>query len=186
VTSPASNDRESQLREALGRVASGDDAALGEVYRLSAPRLFGLCKHFVPARHDAEEVLQESFLAVWRSAGSYDPARGSALGWLMALTRNRAIDRLRAAGSRPAHLDIAEQELADPAPDAQASLLAAGERRQLAFCLELLPGADHRLIRAAFLEGSTYSELADRANMPLGTVKSRIRRALLKLRDCMQ
>jgi RNA polymerase sigma-70 factor (ECF subfamily) len=105
--------------------------------------------------------------------------------WLITLTRNRAVDRLRAGGKiASAPIELAD-DVADPAPATSTLLEIGEEERQLAHCLGMLEGDDARLIRTAFFEGSTYAELATRAASPLGTIKSRIRRALLKLRDCL-
>jgi RNA polymerase sigma-70 factor (ECF subfamily) len=174
------------LAAALRRVAIGDRAAFGEVYRRSSAKLFGVCLRILPGRAEAEEALQEAYLSVWQRAASFDETRGSAMTWLIALARNRAIDRLRAGGKiQVSPIDLAAG-VADDAADAFSVLAADGEERRLAVCMAALEAGDARFIRSAFAEGSTYAELATRAGMPLGTVKSRIRRALLKLRDCLQ
>lgn len=105
--------------------------------------------------------------------------------WLITLTRNRAIDRLRAKGritTAPVELAV---DVADPQPDAPSLIEASQDERRLAHCLGTLEGGDAVLIRTAFFSGSTYADLAERASLPLGTIKSRIRRALLKLRACL-
>lgn len=174
------------LAETLCQVGLGDRDAFEEIYRRTCVKLFGVCLRILPVKQEAEEALQEAYLSIWRKAGSYDPARGSAMTWLITLTRNRAVDRLRASG----RLDMAPVELAealpDPAPDATALIEASDDERRLAFCLSRLEGGEAQLIRTAFFEGATYAELAQRASTPLGTIKSRIRRALLKLRECLK
>ena len=174
------------LVKALGRVAQGDREALREVYRRTSAKLFGVCLRICPERADAEDILQDVYLTVWNRAGSFDSTRASPITWLVALARNRAIDRLRASGRRPtAPLELAA-EVADERPDAEAILLEAGEGERIVQCIETLAPSEATMIRTAFYDGATYGEIAERSSMPLGTVKSRIRRALLKLRQCLQ
>ena len=157
-----------------------------DVYRRTSAKLFGVCLRICPDRADAEDVLQDVYLTVWNRAASFDPSRASPITWLAALVRNRAIDRLRASGRRPtAPLELAS-EVADDRPDAETFLVADGEAARIVTCIETLAASDATMIRTAFFDGATYSEIAERGAMPLGTVKSRIRRALLKLRDCLQ
>jgi RNA polymerase sigma-70 factor (ECF subfamily) len=169
----------------MQRVVAGDQAAFAEVFQRTSPKLFGLCLRILPTRGDAEEALQEAYLAIWRRAATFDPSRGAVWPWLFTVTRHCAIDRLRA--SRPVvqtPLDEAEP-IADPLPLASDMLLDREREQQLAACLEQLEPRDLLLIRAAFLEGESYPALARRTAAPLGTVKSRIRRALIRLRDCL-
>lgn len=129
--------------------------------------------------------MQETFITIWRRAGTYDPARGTAMTWLMTLARNCAIDRLRSLDRNPQAQLPPGFDLVDPQSDLLAATLADDERRRLRSCLDELGEMDRGFIAAAFYEGSTYPELATRAAMPLPTVKSRIRRALLRLRECL-
>ena len=173
------------LSRALARVAMQDRDALQEVYRRTSRKLFGICLRILGERAEAEDAMQEVYLTIWRRAGSFDPARGSPISWLAALTRNRAIDLLRRSGRREmAPIELADN-VADEAPDAEAVLLQQGDDAQINTCIETLAKSDAAMIRTAFFEGTTYAELAGRSTMPLGTVKSRIRRALLKLRECL-
>ena len=169
----------------MRRVAAGDRRAFAEVFQRTSPKLFGLCLRIMPTRQEAEDTVQEAYLTIWRRAESYDAARGSAMAWLVTVARNCAIDRLRAAkpvASEP--IDLAAT-VPDAAPLASDMLLDRERRQRLSDCLDELAPQDVRLIRTAFVEGSTYSELAARTTTPLGTVKSRIRRALIRLRDCL-
>jgi RNA polymerase sigma-70 factor (ECF subfamily) len=181
----ASAERRTSLIEALHRVAAGDRAALSEVYSATSAKLFAVCLRILPDRDEAEDALQEAYLTVWRNAGRFDAARASPITWLVTLTRNRALDRLR--GRKRLRLEPLElgRQVADPAVGADLLVEQRQESARLGLCLGTLETADTALIRAAFLQGSTYSELASRASLPLGTVKSRIRRALLKLRECL-
>ena len=174
-----------RLSQALARVASGDRAALREVYSATSAKLFGVCLRILPEREEAEDVLQEAYLTVWRKAGSFDPGRASPITWLVTLTRNRALDRLRARrpiASEP--IDLASG-VADGSLPADSLIEADQEAARLAACMGELAPNEGALIRAAFYQGSSYAELATRVSEPLGTVKSRIRRALLKLRGCL-
>ena len=183
--SPASIER-AALASALTRVAQQDRDALQEVYARTSRKLFGICLRIFGERADAEDAMQDVYLTIWNRAGSFDPARGNPITWLATLTRNRAIDLLRSAGRRPtAPLDLAD-EIADDTPDAEALLVAKGEDGRILHCIETLGQGDAAMIRSAFFDGSTYNELADRAALPLGTIKSRIRRALLKLRGGLE
>ncbi len=182
-TTPARDS--TQLTLALQRVAGGDRAAFEELYRRTCVKLLSVCLRILPVRQEAEEALQEAYLSVWQRAGSFDAARGSAMTWLITLTRNRAVDRLRARGRAvQAPIELAEM-VPDPAPPATALIEMAQDERALALCLSELAGGDATLIRTAFFEGVTYAELAERTTTPLGTIKSRIRRALLALRNCL-
>lgn len=182
---PASLER-AALARALTRVALQDRAALQEVYRRTSRKLFGICLRIFGERAEAEDAMQEVYLTIWNRAGSFDPTRGSPITWLATLTRNRAIDILRSSGRRPtAPLELADN-VADDAPDAEAVLIAHGDDARVLYCIETLPQGDATMIRTAFFEGATYAELAGRVELPLGTVKSRIRRALIKLRGCLE
>lgn len=173
------------LAATLQRVGVGDRAAFEEVYRRTSVKLFGVCLRILPVRQEAEEALQEAYISVWKRAGSFDASKGSAMTWLITLTRNRAVDRLRSGGKiASAPVELAD-EVPDPAPAASTLMEISEDEQRLAYCLGTLETDDAGLIRTAFFEGSTYAELATRATTPLGTIKSRIRRALLKLRECL-
>jgi RNA polymerase sigma-70 factor (ECF subfamily) len=177
----------SQLVAALARVAGGDRSALQIVYRDTSAKLFGVCLRILNDRSEAEDVLQEVYLTVWRKAASFDPARASPITWLVAVARNRSIDRLRAgAGGRRMDPIDAAAEVRDPAPAAVELVEAAQQSNRLGLCLEQLESRQSIAIRSAFLDGNTYEELAERMKVPLGTMKSWIRRGLSKLRDCLE
>jgi RNA polymerase sigma factor (sigma-70 family) len=176
-----------RLSLALQRVAAGDKPALRQVYDQTSAKLFGVCLRILGDRTEAEDVLQDVYVTVWSRAGSFDPERGvSPITWLATLARNRAVDRLRASkGHLNRPLELAA-EAPDPAPAAVDVLEQSQERQRLATCLgELEP--DHAgYIRAAFFDGHTYASLAEGAGVPLGTMKSWIRRALMRLRACLE
>jgi RNA polymerase sigma-70 factor (ECF subfamily) len=174
------------LRSALLRAGRGDAPALKEVYDKSSAKLFGVCLRILGDPCEAEDVLQEVFVSVWRGAASFNADRVSPITWLVAIARNRSIDRLRAR--KPARSQPIETaaDIADSAPSALTRLVESEGSTRLAGCLGELEHMQQSAIRAAFLDGLTYEALAQRAGVPLGTMKSWIRRSLLKLRTCME
>lgn len=171
----------------LLRVAMGDHSAFEALYRLAAGALLATCLRLIPDRAEAEDVLQESFVAIWHKADQFDPQRATAMTWLIAVVRNKAIDRLRSGGYafKRASVELAE-ELGDDSPSPAARAEAVSEAELLRTCLDALDARRRQLIRVAFFEGSTYEELAQRTGSPLGSVKSWIRRGLLQLRACLE
>ncbi|WP_375383545.1 sigma-70 family RNA polymerase sigma factor [uncultured Sphingomonas sp.] len=188
MLAPFSNsvdDRE-QLAALLYQVAEGDRAALETLYRRTSARLFAVCRRALGDGHDAEEALQDAYLAVWQRAGSYYPSRGSPTAWLVVVARHCAIDRLRSLRRSPTVPIELAAETADDRPNAFDAASADRNDRRLHECLKELAAGDRAFIAAAFFQGETYSTLATREALPLGTVKSRIRRALSKLRACLE
>lgn len=178
--------RRAKLSDALIRTGQGDRSAFEAVYKATSAKLFGVCLRIFPDRTEAEEALQEAYLTIWNRAASFEAGRASPISWLVTVTRNRAIDRLRSRGKAGfTSLDDAA-EIADPAPRADVQMLTDSEDRVLNGCIEGLEQRDAHFIRSAFIGGATYADLATREGEPLGTVKSRIRRALIKLRLCME
>ena len=168
-------------------IATGgeDRAAFARVYRLTRSKLFGICLRICGERQAAEDVLQDVYVTIWKRAGAYEPGRASPLAWLATIARNRAIDWRRAQGRRIVVPVEDAPPLADPDPDAQAMLLLDEEERRLHGCLDRLSDAQANAIRTAFLDGLTYAELAERRSVPLGTVKSWVRRGLMRLKECL-
>ena len=178
--------RRARLTDALLRTGKGDRSAFETLYRATSAKLFGVCLRIFPERHEAEEALQDAYLTIWNRAASFQPGRASPISWLVAVTRNRAIDRLRASGKAQFTPIEDAADIADTAPRADAQMFAASEDDQLHGCIQGLDGRDAHFIRSAFLGGATYLQLADTERAPLATIKSRIRRALIKLRACME
>ena len=172
-----------RLDAQLERAGQGDRRAFEDVYRVSSAKLFGVCLRILPRRQEAEDALQDAYLTIWQRASRFDPARGSAIAWLTVITRNTAIDRLRARhASAPSPANGADEAI-DPALPADLDLIAREDDARLHASLDGIDPGDAAFLRTAFLSGMTYADLAARENLPLGTVKSRIRRALLKLRE---
>ena len=179
--------RRKQLSAGLNRVARGDKSALHLVYDMTSAKLFGVCLRILGDRSEAEDVLQDVYLTVWRKAASYKESVASPITWLVDIARNRSIDRLRASGAARANLPIeAAADVADANLSAVERLEISEDQARLRDCLQELDERQSAAIRSAFLDGSTYEELAEKASVPLGTMKSWIRRGLLKLRACLE
>lgn len=180
-------DARTLLNNALAGAAAGERTGLQSVYRLTAAKLFGVCLRILNDRAEAEDVLQEVYLTVWRKASTFDPGKAAAMTWLIAISRNRAIDRLRAKGAPGRMVPVDEAaDIADDTPPADSTLESAETNARLLRCLEGLEGHERAAVRGAFFDGNTYETLAERMKVPLGTMKSRIRRAILKLRTCLE
>jgi len=178
--------RRARLSDALVRTGRGDRAAFEMVYRATSAKLFGVCLRIFQDRTEAEEALQDAYITIWNRAATFRAGRASPISWLVAVTRNRAIDRLRASG-KARYVPVEEaSDIADDAPSAEARLEADGEDIMLHGCIGELDPRDARFIRSAFLRGATYAQLAEAEGAPLPTIKSRIRRALIRLRACME
>ena len=171
----------------MRRIADGDRAALQTAYRLTSAKLFGVCPRILHERAEAEDVLQEVYLTVWQKAAGFDPGRASPMTWLITIARNKAIDRLRAGGQarRMEPIDAAAK-IVDAAPLADDALAQGEANARLKACLGGLAANEQNALRGAFFDGNTYEELAARMDVPLGTMKSWIRRALLKLKTCLE
>lgn len=175
-----------RLAEALVATGDEDRAAFGRVYRLTSSKLFGICLRICGSRQAAEDVLQEVYVTVWKQAGGYDPGRSSPITWLATIARNRSIDWRRGRGNALAEALAADAiEPADPAALMSEVMLLDEADRQLHRCLDGLEAVQRDAIRTAFFDGLTYAELATRADVPLGTMKSRVRRGLARLRECL-
>jgi RNA polymerase sigma-70 factor (ECF subfamily) len=175
------------LVAALARIPAGDRAALQTVYRLTSAKLFGVVLRILGERSEAEDVVQEIYLTVWRKAGVFDATRASPMTWLIAIARNRAVDRLRAGrvGRRMEPIDAAT-DVADTAPSAERLLEGGQITARLHTCLGTLAAHERAALRGAFFDGNTYEQLAQRMTVPLGTMKSWVRRAMIKLKACLE
>ncbi len=175
------------LSACLTRVAAGDRGAFRELYAGAAPKLMGVLLRMLGHRAEAEEALQDVFTRVWTRAGRFDPARGSAGGWLVAVARNAAIDRLRARPPVVTGDDGDEAgAVADGRPGAEAGLIARGEARRVVDCMGRLEPDRAAAVRGAYLQGLSYQDLADRHAVPLNTMRTWLRRSLIRLRECME
>ena len=188
------------------RMAAGSEAALETLYDRYAASLFGAVYRLTSDRGTAEEVVQETFLALWNRAETFDPAAGSLAAWLLAIARNRTIDRLRAAGRRPSLVALSsaaapdedatqalERLVADgsivggarPTAGPEQAFEAAGVQEAIGIAIAAMPEDERTVILLAYQEELSQSEIAARLGWPLGTVKTRTRRALLRLRQAL-
>lgn len=174
-----------RLIAALARVAAQDRTALREVYDRTAPKLFGVCLRISQDREAAEDILQDVYLKIWNRAGRFDATRASPITWLCAIARNAAIDWRRANGGPVLVTEDHAADVADMSESAAERIEAAQDRARIFDCLEALDAKQGNAIRLAFFNGFTYAQLADRMKVPLGTMKSWVRRGLLQLRECL-
>ena len=183
VTTPAERE---ELNQLLLQTARSDQKAFAELYRRTSSKLFGVCLRMLRDRAEAEEVLQETYTTVWRRATSFDASKASAITWLVTLSRNKSIDRLRQHREEllddPVRMDETVDDSPSPAVDAETSQ----EHQRLESCLDELEPKQQSSVREAFFTGATYNELATRCKVPLGTMKSWIRRSLMQLRACLE
>ncbi|MGH7459057.1 MAG: sigma-70 family RNA polymerase sigma factor [Longimicrobiaceae bacterium] len=169
--------------------ARGDERALRELYDGFADRVFGSAVRMLRDEDEAEEVVEETFWQVWLTAGDYDPARGSPSAWIAAISRSRTLDRIRAVGRRreqpldPLPDPPWDGDLAPKPSDPSSDLEASERRRVLLEALDELPAQQRDAVMLAYFSGYSQSEVANRMGAPLGTVKTRVRLALAKLRE---
>lgn len=173
------------LIDLLAAIARGDRPALATLYERTSAKLYGICLRLMGSEQDAQDVLHDAYLTVWRNAARFDPAKASPITWLAVLTRNKAIDRLRQRRVATEQIDAAT-ELPDESPSAIEIIESDQDRTRLTQCLDQLDERARTLIRSAFFSGSTYPELAVEQGVPLGTMKSWIRRGLTNLRGCLE
>lgn len=175
-----------RLSALLGQVAAGRSDALEEVYRLTSAKMFGICLRVTGDRAGAEEALQDTYVKIWRKAGVFDADRASPITWMATIARNSAIDWKRARGlDMIASHDDAASDVSDVSVDALEELEARSTRHHILDCIGQLDPQQARAVKTAFYDGLSHSELADHMQVPLGTLKSWIRRAMIALRECI-
>jgi RNA polymerase sigma factor (sigma-70 family) len=171
--------REAQLAAALARCAAGDHAALKMIYHSEAPKMIGVAKRILFRQDLAEEAVHDAFVRIWRSAASFDPHRGSARAWLYAVVRNRALSIHR----NEHRYDTSDDSALDI--DCEATMTQMPETSALRRCLERIDRPRRDVVVLAYVHGMSHGELAGKLKVPLGTVKSWIRRSLFSLQECM-
>ncbi|WP_099865739.1 sigma-70 family RNA polymerase sigma factor [Pararhizobium haloflavum] len=174
-----------EIDKLLARVALKDRKAFSALYAKSGAKLFGITLRILGERGEAEEALQEIFVKVWRRADRFSSGRASGLSWLSAIARNHAIDRIRARRAVSVDLDEA-YHLSDPAHDPEELAVLGGEGRRIAKCMEELEPARAEAVVKAYVEGLSYDELAARYDVPLNTMRTWLRRSLMKLKECLE
>jgi len=167
--------------------ARGDQSALAELYDETSRLVFGLVLRIIGDRSTAEEVLLDVYTQAWRQAANYDEDRGAPLAWLMTIARSRAIDRLRSSkhDQYKDPLD-AVAEISDQEPDPEQATVDSERRRLVRSALDTLPVEQREVVELAYYSGLSHSEIAMRLGQPLGTVKTRTRLAMIKLRDILR
>lgn len=173
----------------IGRIQCGDERALGSLYDRWADRVYSIALHLLRDREEAEVVVERTFSKIWQDARQYDPARGNVEAWIVVISRSHALSRRRAELRRKRHDELRTRYLENEGPTSYSSPLhsvAAGEHRELVNdALTRLPDEQRRVVRMTFYEGMSQSEIATRLNVPLGTVKTRVRLAFAKLRNSL-
>ncbi len=172
----------------IARIAAGDQAAFAEFYDLTCARVFGFLVKMLNDRPAAEEVALDVYTQAWQRADTYDAARGTPVGWLFTLARSRAIDRLRARRVERDRLEPIEaaESLADESLDPEAGSMRAERQKLVREALTRLPPEQREALSLAYFSGLSQSEVAAHLDIPLGTVKTRIRMGMMKLRDLLK
>ena len=173
------------ITKLIVRTSMKDRGAFDLLYRQTSAKLFGVCLRVLKDRAEAEEALQEVYVKIWTKADRFAVSELSPISWLVAIARNHAIDRIRARRVAAADLDEAA-DVADPRPGPEALALAGSERVRIFQCMETLEKDRADAVRGAYLAGESYAELAERFGVPLNTMRTWLRRSLLKLRDCLE
>ena len=169
----------------LKAIAARDEAALAQLYDRYDRILFGLLMRILNNREEAEDVLQEVFLQVWRKAADFDESRGRPFTWLVTLARSRGIDRLRTLASRERVAEAGAREVSEEISDAATDAFKSEQRGLVSDALAKLPDEQKRLIMLAYFDGLTQTEIATRLGAPLGTVKTRMRTGMIRLRELL-
>jgi len=178
--------RNARLMELLARITLADQRAFAELYRLTSSHLYAVALRILRESTVAEEVLQESFVSVWNSAGSYVSAKSLPMTWLTSIVRNRCLDQLRRRQIDTVTIDDEQGvTVADESPSPLELLLSGAEARAVRRCIEALNAEQKEALALAFYGGLSHSQLARRLGQPLGTVKSWVRRALERLKSCL-
>lgn len=169
----------------ISRVSLGDRAAFSALYSATSPKLFSVCLRILKDRTDAEDALQEIFVKIWHRADRFAASGINPLGWLMAIARNHSIDLLRARRPVASNIDEEGWDIADSGADPEQVAVLKGEGKRIDTCMEELESDRAGAVRSAYVEGLSYQELADRHAVPLNTMRTWLRRSLLKLRECL-
>ncbi len=172
------------IADLIARCALRDRAAFRDLYGRTSAKLYGVALRILRDRAEAEEALQEVYVKIWQRADRYVPGGYSPISWLVAVARNHALDMLRARKPRSEDIDMA-LGVADAAPDPERIAVDRSERARLDDCLGRLEDDRAEAVRGAYLDGYSYEELASRHEVPLNTMRTWLRRSLMKLRECL-
>ncbi|MFO0991872.1 MAG: sigma-70 family RNA polymerase sigma factor [Hyphomicrobiales bacterium] len=170
----------------IQRTALKDRAAFDQLYARTAAKLYGVCLRILNDRSEAEDALQDVFIKIWRKADSYAVSELSPITWLVAVARHQAIDRIRKGRPRTAELDEAINVPDERQADPESLAIATGQKQKIDGCLGELEPDRAAAVRGAYLDGLSYAELAQRHAVPLNTMRTWLRRSLMKLKDCLR
>jgi RNA polymerase sigma-70 factor (ECF subfamily) len=186
ASSPEPAAASADLNDVLSQVARGDERAFERLYDTVAGAVHGLVRRVLRDPAQAEEVTQEVFLEIWRSATRFDPTRGKAMTWVMTMAHARAVDRVRSAqASTDRDLKVGTRDYTVEYDSVAETVESGFERLQVQRCLGSLTDLQKESVTLAYYGGYTYNEVADLLSVPLGTVKTRLRDGLIRMRDCM-
>ncbi len=169
----------------ISKVALRDRTAFDRLYKMTSAKLFAVCLRILRERSEAEDALQEVYVKVWGRAERFAASQASPVSWLVAVARNHCIDRLRARKAPAINLDDA-LDIAEPGMNPEASAVNKGEGARIDRCMGELDKDRAAAVRAAYVEGHSYEDLARRFNVPLNTMRTWLRRSLLKLKECLE
>ncbi len=178
--------RETTLESLLSATASGDREAFQKLYQRSSGKLFGVLLRILKNRQMAEDALQDVYLKVWQKADAYSADKGKPISWMATIARNRAIDIVRAARPHQTIDEPGDEEEMFQLGGQVAEGVDVTELESLRFCLGEMKNDDRRYVMMAYYEGFSRDELAERFGIPVGTIKTRLRRGLLALRACLE
>ncbi len=173
-----------EIAELIARCALRDRTAFRLLYERTSAKLFGVVLRILKDRSEAEEAIQEVFVKVWQRADRYVAGGYSPISWLVAVARNHALDILRARRPAADDIDVA-LEIPDAGPDPEQAAENSDERGRIDHCLGQLEGEKAEAVRGAYLDGYSYDELAERFDVPLNTMRTWLRRSLIKLKECL-
>ena len=177
-------DARREIADLIMRTAMSDRAAFALLFRRTSAKLFGVSLRILKDRSEAEEALQEVYVKIWQRSGNFRQTEYSPISWLVRIARNHSLDILRArkpvADTIDAVLDVAGND-----PDPEQAAVVTSERKRIDECLDQLEADKAEAVRGAYLDGYAYQELADRYNVPLNTMRTWLRRSLMRLKDCL-
>ncbi|HFD86413.1 MAG TPA: sigma-70 family RNA polymerase sigma factor [Gammaproteobacteria bacterium] len=174
--------------ELLLLCSQGDEKAFARLYQLTSPKLFGVCLRLMKTSHAAEDVLQEGYIKIWKNAGSFNPAKASAMTWMATVVRNRGLDVLRSQRSRPQEVETEYEGIDFSSTEMSPGDLAgiSWSARRVNDCMQELKEKQRESILMAYYYGHTHEEIAAHLAAPLGTVKAWVRRGVERLRKCLE
>ena len=173
------------ISELISRVSLRDRAAFDVLYAATSAKLFGVCLRILGNRTEAEDALQDIYVKIWNKAGRFAVADTSPISWLVVIARNHCIDVLRSRKPVAVELDQAA-EVSEPSPNPEQAAVASGEAQRIYDCLGQLEADRAAAVRGAYLNGDSYEVLASRHNVPLNTMRTWLRRSLIKLKECLE